>query len=263
MVQPRRMPISSFNLTNGTIENPLLLFYLILGLVCKKIHRFVQYTPRNCFDNFVQSAVDERQQRDENPKTSVVAENMKLLANSSYDNQTIDRSRHTVTKYLSNEKTSSSIKSKMFKQLNHIIDRLLEVEFVKPEIEHREAIIVRFFFLQYAKLRILEINYHFFKKFCDIDKYEELELDTDSLHVTLSEKSLEDVILPEKRAEWDQLRSKNCTDNFTANATDNFLLRTCCNAHKKHDKRKTGLFKEEFRCAKMLRLCSKTYCCYD
>ena len=74
---------------------------------------------------------------------------------------------------------------------------------------------------------------------------------------------MEDVILPEKRTEWDQLRSKDCTDNFTANATDNFCPRTCCNAHKKHDKREPSLFKEEFRCAEMLCFCSKTYCCYD
>ena len=60
MVQPRRMLISSFILTNGTIINPLLLFYLKLGLVCKKIHRFVQYTPRKCFNSFVQSAVEAR-----------------------------------------------------------------------------------------------------------------------------------------------------------------------------------------------------------
>ena len=60
MVQPRRMLISSFNLTNGTIITPLLLFCLKLGLVCKKIHRFVQYTPRKCFADFVQSAADAR-----------------------------------------------------------------------------------------------------------------------------------------------------------------------------------------------------------
>ena len=42
-----------------------------------------------------------------------------------------------------------------------------------------------------------------------------------------------------------------------------FFPRTCCNAHKKHDKREPGLFKEEFRYAEMLCLCSKTYCCYD
>ena len=74
---------------------------------------------------------------------------------------------------------------------------------------------------------------------------------------------MEDVILPEKRAEWDKLRSKDCTDNFTANATVNCFPRTCCRTHKKHKKREPGLFKEEFRCAEMLCLCSKTNCCYD
>ena len=110
----------------------------------------------------------------------------------------------------------------MFKRLNHITDQLYEVELVKTEIEHREPIIVGFFILQYAKLRMLELYYNFFRNFCDAEKYEELEMDTDSLYWALSEKNLEDVIVPEKRAELNQLRSKDCNDNFTVNATDNF-----------------------------------------
>ena len=149
----------------------------------------------------------------------------------------MDRSRHTVTKYLTDEKTHSAINSKMFKRLNHITDQLYEVDLVKPEIEHREPINVGFFILQYAKQRMLELYYSFFRKFGDTDKYEELEMDTDSLYLTLSEENLGDVILPENRAEWDKLRSKDCTANFTANATDNFSPRTCCNAHNKHDER--------------------------
>ena len=258
MAQPRRMLISSFVLTNGTILTPLLLFCLKLGLVCKKIHRFVQYTPRKCFNNFLQSAVDARREGDKNKNSSVVAETMKQLANSSYDYQIMDRSRHTVTKYLTDENTHSAINSKMFKRLNHITDQLYEVELVEPEIEHREPIIVGFLNLQYAKQTMLELYYNFFKKFCDIDKYEEVEMDTDSLYLALPEKNLEDDILPEKRPEWDQLRSKDCTNNFTANATDNFFPRFCCNVHKKHDKGEPGLFTAEFRCAEMLCLCSKT-----
>ena len=46
--------------------------------------RPVFYTPLKCFNNFVQSAVNGRKEGDENPKSSVVAEIMKLLANSSY-----------------------------------------------------------------------------------------------------------------------------------------------------------------------------------
>ena len=124
MVQPGRMLISSFLLTNGTFITPLILFYLQLGPVCKKIHRFVQNTPRKCFNNFVQSAVDAQRQRDENPSSSVVAETIKLQGNSSQGYQIKDCSRYTVTKYLTDEKTHSSFISKMFKRPNHINDQL-------------------------------------------------------------------------------------------------------------------------------------------
>ena len=110
---------------------------------------------------------------------------------------------------------------------------------------------------------MLELYYNFFKNFCDTDKYEKLEVDTNSLYLAFYEENLKNVILLEKRAEWDLLGSKDCTDNFTANATDNFFPRTCCNVHKKHDKKEAGLFKQEFRCAEMLCRCSKTYCCFD
>ena len=126
----------------------------------------------------------------------------------------MDRSRHTVTKYLTDEKTHSAINSKMFKRRNHITDHLYEVELVKLEIEHREPIILGLFILQYAKLRMLELYYNFFKKFCDTDKCEELENDTDPFYSALSEENLEDVILPERRPEWDQLRSDDCIDNL-------------------------------------------------
>ena len=36
---------------------------------------------------------------------------------------------------------------------------------------------------------MLELYYNFFKKFCDTDKYEELEMDTDSLYLALSEEN--------------------------------------------------------------------------
>ena len=261
--QPREMLISSFHLKNGTLITPLLLYYLHLGLECTKIHQFVQYTPKKCFSSFKKSAVNARRQGDENPNSSVVAETVKLLANSSYEYQILDRSRHTVTKYLNDEKTHSANNSIFFKRLNFINDQLYEIELVKSEIEHREPIIVGFFSLQCAKIRMLELYYNFFKKFCDTEKYEDLEMDTDSPYLSLSEENFEDIILPEKRNEWEAIRSWVCTDSFTANATGNIFPRTCCSAHKKHDKREPGLFKEEFRCSEMLCLCSRTYCCYD
>ena len=160
--QPRKMLISSFTSQNGTLITPLLFFYLQLALVVTKIHRFVEYTPKKCSNSFVQSAVDARRKSDEKSNSSVVAETMKLLANSSYGCQIMDRSRHTVTKYPCDEKTHAAINSKPFKKLDHMNNSLYEVELAKAEIEHKEPILVGFLILQYAKLRMLELYYNFF-----------------------------------------------------------------------------------------------------
>ena len=88
---------------------------------------------------------------------------------------------------------------------------------------------------------MLELYYNFCERFCDVNKFEELEMDTDSLY----------------------LRTEDCKDDFTANATTNFFPKTCGTKHMENDKREPCLFKEEFRCTEMLCLCSKTYCCYD
>ena len=82
MFQPQKMLISSFKLQNGTLFT-ILLFYLEMGLLCTTIYRFVEYTPKKCFNKLVQSGVDAQIQGDENQTSSVVAETMKLLANSS------------------------------------------------------------------------------------------------------------------------------------------------------------------------------------
>ena len=145
MSQPRKMLISSFTLQNGTLITLLLLFYLKLVLLGTKIQRFAEYTPGKYFDSFVQSAVVARRQGDENLNSSVVAETMKLLANSSFGYQITDRSRHTVTNYLNDEKTHAAINSKLFKKLNRVNNALYEFELAKAEIEHKEPMNCRVF----------------------------------------------------------------------------------------------------------------------
>ena len=104
LCKPRKMLISRYFLENGTLITPLLLFDLDLGLVCKRNDRFVECITVKCFNKFLQSAVNARREGDENPNSSVVAETIKLLANSSYGYQIMDRSHQTVTKFLSDEK---------------------------------------------------------------------------------------------------------------------------------------------------------------
>ena len=65
---------------------------------------------------------------------------------------------------------------------------------------------------------MLELYYNFFTRFWDVNKSEELEMDTE-----IAEKELEDCIGPEMRTVWQRLRSSDCVDNFTADAVAIFF----------------------------------------
>ena len=52
---------------------------------------------------------------------------MEFLANSSYGYQIMDRSRHIVKKYLSDEKTHAANNGNLFKKLDHVNNSLYEI----------------------------------------------------------------------------------------------------------------------------------------
>ena len=131
---------------------------------------------------------------------------MKLLANSSSGYRIMDRSRYTVTNYLSDKKTRAALNSKLIKNVEQVNNSLYEVELAKAQIGHKEPIIIGIVIFHYAKLRTSELYDNFFTKFCDVNKFEELEMDTDWLFLTLVEKELEDCIRPEMSGEWRRLR---------------------------------------------------------
>ena len=120
--QSRTILISIFSLKNETLITPLLLIHLDLGLICTTRYRFVEYIPENCFNSFVKSAVNARRRTDENPNSGVFAETMKLLANSFSAYQILDRSRHTLTKFLSDEKRHAAISNIKFRRLGFLND---------------------------------------------------------------------------------------------------------------------------------------------
>ena len=137
MSQHWKMLISSFTSQNGTLITPLVILSSELGLVCTKRHRFVEYTPKKCFNSFVKSTVDAKRQRDDNLSSSAVAETMNLRAKTSSGYEIMGRSPNTVTKYLNDAKTHAVIYSKLFTVLNHVNKALHEVEFCEAEIQHQ------------------------------------------------------------------------------------------------------------------------------
>ena len=91
---------------------------------CYEKHCFVESIPKECFNSFVQSAVDRRSRGGVIPNSNVVAEIMKLLVSNSYGYQIMDRSRHSKTKYLTDGKTHAATNSKLFKKIDHVNNSL-------------------------------------------------------------------------------------------------------------------------------------------
>ena len=75
---------------------------------------------------------------------------------------------------------------KLFKKLKYVNTSLYEVDLAKAKIERKEPILVGFFIFQYAKLRMLELYYNLSTKFCDVNHFGELEMNTDSLYPALA-----------------------------------------------------------------------------
>ena len=109
--------------------------------------------------------MDATRQSDGKPNSNVVAETTKLLANSYYGYQIMDRVQYTVTKCISDEKTNAATNSKFFNKLHHVNKELYEVELAKTQTEHKQPIIVGFFVLQFPKLWMFEMNYNFLSNF--------------------------------------------------------------------------------------------------
>ena len=183
--KPTRMLISSFYQQDGCFITPMVKFLLEKGAEITRIYWFVEYVPEKCFKPFVESVVEARRKGDDNKDSAVEAETMKLIANISYGIQLMDRTKHRNTVYATDSKADKLINLKTFHSLNTIEDDVYEVTSLKSSIVHKEPLILGFFILQYAKLRMLELYYNFSVKFCDSSLFEEIEMDTDSLYLAL------------------------------------------------------------------------------
>ena len=77
---------------------------------------------------------------------------------------------------------------------------------------------------QYAKLRMLQFYYDFLDKYLDRSDFQMCEMDTDSAYIAISGDSVESLVKPELREEFEQ---DKC----------NWFPRTDTREHKAYDKR--------------------------
>lgn len=163
----------------------------------------------------------------------------------------MNKEKQTSIEFLTSAaKATQRVNHPSFRNLEELADDLFEVESAKRSIHLNMPIQLGFFILNYAKLRILQFYYDFLDKYIDRSDFQLLEMDTDSLYMSLSADSIDELIRPELLDAYN--KEKWC-----------WLPRTSPPEAARYDKRTPGLFKEEFRGTVMIALASKTYVIQD
>ena len=214
-----------------------------------KVYQAVQWCSKPCLAPFGEFVSNARRDGDQGG-SAVVAETAKTVGNAGYGRFIMDSSRHLDIKYEEDHvKVARTINSYWFRDLEEIDDGVYELKSVKKRIKMNLPIQIGFFVYQYAKLRMLQFYYHCVDHFLDRSDYELLEMDTDSLYMALAGDSVDALVKPESREQYQKVK-------------DQWFPRNDTTEHTAYDKRTPGLFKVEWRGDGFVGLNSKTYYCW-
>ncbi|CAH3132563.1 unnamed protein product [Porites lobata] len=249
MPQPRRSLIGSYFGEKILLATPLIKWYLEHGLEVTRIYQVVEYTPVPCFQPFGEAVSDARRAGDVDPNKAIIADTMKLVGNSSYGKTITDQERHREVKFCEETKASRLINTPFFRQIDQIEENTYEVQSCKKTVKLNLPMQIGFFVYQYAKLRMLQFYFDFMDKYLDRSDFQYCEMDTDSAYIAIAGQSVESLVKPGLREEFEADKA-------------NWFPRTDTPEHKAYDKRTPGLFKEEWSGAGIIGLSSKTYYCF-
>lgn len=246
-----RKLIGSYFGTKILLYAPLLQWYLQHGLIITKTHCWVKAAKYAPFASFKDDITKARIAGDANEGDSVIAECMKLVGNSAFGRSGMDKSKHSEIKYVAsnNEKKINSMTNHFtFKDKNDL-NGCVEFSMKKRRIRQSNPIHLSIAIYQLAKLRMLEFYYDLVDKYMDRSDFEWLESDTDSAYIAFTDpKPFENCIKP------------GMMEQFLAEK-DQWFPRTDTDENKRNDKRKPGLFKEEWTGGCMISLAAKNYIC--
>ena len=252
-VEKNKMPISKSKKLIGSmfgkkilLYTPLLKWYIKQGLVITKFYKAITYTPDKCFTKIVQDVSDARRAGDKNPDMAIIAETSKLIGNALYGRCVMDKEKHTTTNFCGLDKINKRINDPHFKDFEELNEDRFEVIAGKHKITMDTPIQIGCAVYQLAKLRMLEFYYDCIDKYVDRSDFQYVEMDTDSAYLALSGNSLEEVIKPDMKEEYEKDKYNWFPDETTKEL-------------KAYNKRTPGLFKVEFTGKSIYAMCSKLY----
>ena len=157
---------------------------------------------------------------------------------------------------------SNKINNPRFKDLEELYSNSYEITSAKRDIKLDLPLQIGCAVYQLAKLRMLEFYYDFIDKYIDRSDFCLIEMDTDSNYFAFSEDSIEKLIKPHMREEYEKDKY-NFLPSESSELHPTFAVDGKRFTMKQYDKRKRGLFKIECIKDKMIALTSKMYCGTD
>ena len=253
---------------------PLLKWYVEHGAEITFVYRTIDYKPKVIFEWFVKKVTEARRTGDVDKSKALFADVFKLLGNSAYGKLIEALERQTNVYYTKDEKVvDRALRSAYFSDLDEI-GEAYELESRKARITIRRPFQVGIAVYQMAKLRMLQFYYDFLDKYLDRQDFELIQMDTDSNYMAISGKTLEEIVKPEMREEFEKEKKNwlawakwdwRIKDKELAETEDPELKKEFAasggnwKAWQKWRGRIPGLFKQEFEGERMIALCSKCY----
>ena len=198
--------------------------------------------------------VTENRRRGDVKSLSVIAETSKLIGNSAYGIQLINKSKFQNTLFVDERKFDQKINSPKFRSYDIVDEKIYEINMAKRKIVHDEPILVGFTVLNNGKQRMLEFRYDFLGRIMRPRSFRVIEMDTDSFYMALTENDLYECFNEVAKSQM-QENAKHYheqEDCYLPNPQLNFLTRSCCKEHGAMDKRTPGLFKIDWKGTEMI-----------
>ena len=233
------------------LYTPLLKWYLDHGLVVTNVHSYITATENAPFKGFTEWVSDARRAGDADPAMAPLAENAKTDGNSGFGWTVMNMNKHEKVQYTTNEaEARKAANDWTFKGMAEIEQRggvtVFETKNTKKKIRQTKPMQVGSAVYQLAKLRMLQFYYDVLAKYLDPMDFQLMEMDTDSLYMALTGASLEELVKPEMRAEFEKEKHLWFPDTSTPEKAA-------------YSKRTPGLFKVEATGDEMVCLTSKSY----
>ena len=242
-----RKLIASLKATRILMKSTRVKWLIEKGAIVTKLYGVIPAQRGKPFKQFADWVSDERRKGDRDTRYTIIADAAKAVGNSAYGRTGMNKNNFKKVRFC-NEKQFNRAKNSYFFCDAEEYDGVYEVSSRSRTVQQNMPIHVAFSVLDDAKLRMLEFYYDCIDKYIERSDYQYLYMDTDSAYLALTEE-FNTLIKPELRNEFEL--DKN-----------NWFPRTDSTENEAYDKRKPGLFKEEYKGDGMVAVCSKTYYCW-